>query len=245
MGEIMEPSQYHLIATNERHHWWYRVVFATLRQTARRYVHAGSLILDAGCGTGALIRRLSNRYNPIGIDPSPLALTYAQREQRPLAAATIEALPLADASVNAATCIDVIYHRLVVSDEVAVAELARVLKPGGVLVLQVPALSWLRSRHDDAVHGARRYSRRELIRLATAAGLRPLCCRYRLSFLAPLILADNFVRRMRGAAADEEAISPPKPWLNWLLEKLGYAELALGLPAPFGSSLLLVARKPH
>src|SRR5919202_2783778 len=170
----MEREQYAIMARREERHWRY----AGMRRVALATLHAsldgrgGLRILDAGCGTGGTTVQLRRFGDVVGIDLAWEALLPAAARglERRLARASIERLPFADASFDAATSFEVVYHIGVSSDLDALRELRRVLKPGGYLLLRLPAHDWLRGAHDRLVHTRHRYSRPELASKLTAAG---------------------------------------------------------------------------
>lgn len=172
----MRPDEYAAMYAVEDDHWWYtgmrRVAGALLNSCidGRR----GRLdILDAGCGTGGNSAYLRSYGRVTGIDFAAEALRFAcERPGLRLARASVESLPFADASFDLVLSNDVLCHLGVMNDTLAVRELARVLRPGGVLFLQLPAYQWLRSHHDEAVHTGHRYTTREIRALLRAGGLR-------------------------------------------------------------------------
>jgi SAM-dependent methyltransferase len=163
----METSQYDTMRSLEDTHWWYR----TLRSLVLHNLVPGQKILDAGCGTGGMLARLDG-FDPVGIDVSDRAIAHTKaRGQGRVCRASICALPFREGSFDAVLSLDVIYHRQVVDDAAAVAECARVLRPGGTLLLHVPAYEWLSGAHDRATHGIRRYTRERVRSLVEGAGL--------------------------------------------------------------------------
>lgn len=153
---------------------YFRALHGHLEQALTRHLGDAAAVLDAGCGTGGLIRRLAPlhpEWRWTGLDASPLACGFA-RTRVPAGVAvvegTLERLPFADASFDAVVSADVLYH--VDDDLTALRELRRVLKPGGCVVINVPAHRWLFSYHDVAVHARRRYELRELREKLAAAG---------------------------------------------------------------------------
>jgi SAM-dependent methyltransferase len=246
----MEREQYAIMARREEHHWWYagmrHVALAVLDRAldGRR----GLRILDAGCGTGGTTIELRRFGDVFGVDLAWEALEPARgRGLRDLARASIEHLPFADASFDAATSFEVVYHLGVASDTSALREIRRVIKPGGLFMLRVPAHDWLRGEHDRLVHTRHRYSRDEVLRKLGQAGF----VVDRLSWANTLLFPPAVAKRLleRSNAADATAGEPdlwqPPPVLNALLQGVvGVEALAIpyGLPLPFGLSVLAVAR---
>jgi SAM-dependent methyltransferase len=246
----MEREQYAIMARREEHHWWYagmrHVALAVLDRAldGRR----GLRILDAGCGTGGTTIELRRFGDVFGVDLAWEALEPARgRGLRDLARASIEHLPFADASFDAATSFEVVYHLGVASDTSALREIRRVIKPGGLFMLRVPAHDWLRGEHDRLVHTRHRYSRDEVLRKLGQAGF----VVDRLSWANTLLFPPAVAKRLleRSNAADATAGEPdlwqPPPVLNAMLPGVvGVEALAIpyGLPLPFGLSVLAVAR---
>ena len=244
----MELEEYDRIHELEEQHWRYRAIRRTLLSALRGHARRSGAplrrILDAGCGTGGTLRALAELGAAIGVDLHPRALALArERTAGPLVRADIGRLPFVSASFDAVVSVDVLYHRRVGDDARAVAELARVCRPGGAVVLWLPAYDWMRSSHDEVVHTARRYTRKRVRELARGAGLRV----ERLSYVhAPILLAaiaHHGVERLRGGAPSSSLSELPR-LLNAALEgALALeGELALRLPLPFGLSLIAVLR---
>lgn len=243
---VMDPAEYHKMAAVEDDMWFYQVLHAHVNRCLSRYLSDAPVhLLDAGCGTGGMMRRIGPKHPAwrwTGVDNSPLACRLArERCAAEVVEADLTALPFSDGSFAAVTSTDVLYH--IDDDRKALAEMARVLCPGGLVVVNVPAHPWLWSYHDVAVHGRRRYSRRDLEGKLLAAGLELIAVTHWNALLLPLI----YVRR--------RLLPPPKSGsdvhayprvLNNLLKGCGLVETAMirglgGLPA--GSSLLAVAKK--
>src|SRR5688572_11907656 len=157
-------------------HFWYAPRRALLLDTVvRAGVRRDAPLLDAGCGTGALVADLCGQgFDAHGIDPwmmrpAPATVRRASASLDPARFQTgqVESIPWPDASLAAACAFDVLEH---VDDERALAELHRVLQPGGHLFLSVPAHAWLWSARDTLAGHRRRYSRGLLRRRVTAAG---------------------------------------------------------------------------
>lgn len=245
----MEPQVYDEIASLEEWHWW----FVGIRQALLDQLlpaAAGATVLDAGCGAGGTLRELKNRgvARAVGFDFSPLALKTA-RERAPGAVlnADLTRLPFADRAFDLVYCADVIEH--IPDDRAAVAEIARVLKPGGRVGIAVPAFQELWTEHDDANHHQRRYRRGQLVALVEGAGLTIERSSYLNMTLGVPIAGYRLWRRffewMRGPRKPDSDIKPmPKP-LNAFGSAVFTAERRLLASAdlPFGTSVMVVARK--
>ncbi|MCC6415896.1 MAG: class I SAM-dependent methyltransferase, partial [Opitutaceae bacterium] len=145
--------------------WYYRALHARVWRSLRDSgLSATAHILDAGCGTGGLIKRLGplmSSWTWMGVDVHPAACVLArERVGVTIAQADLTRLPFGDEGFDAVVSADVIYH--IEDDQRALAEMGRVLRPGGLLVINVPAYRWLWSYHDAAVQSCRRYGRWEL-----------------------------------------------------------------------------------
>ena len=243
----MEPREYELAFAHEDAHWWFRSRRALVFRLLRRYGGRPGLGLDVGCGTGGTLRALGSQGRWIGLDAAPLALALsARRGLGRLVRGSVEALPFRSDVFDACLLLDVLYHRTVASERDALAECHRVLRPGGLLLVTDSALPWLRSGHDVAVHGARRYTRRALAVALAAAGFRVLFASYTVCLLFPVIAAFRLARRGRDASTVPRSDVFPLPApLNLLLLAIQAVERALLrlAPLPLGSSVVCVGRK--
>jgi ubiquinone/menaquinone biosynthesis C-methylase UbiE len=241
----VEPDEYARIAAAEDDHWWYRNTRAVLADALSPWLGRGQAILDAGCGPGGNGEWLARHGRVVGVDVSPEALAFIRERRRALTPvrASIDALPFTDRCFDVVVGITVVYT---VEDDVgAVRELARVLQPGGALLLLEPAFSSLRRAHDATVHTVRRYRRTGLASIAAAAGLRVERSTYAYSFLAPAALglaaADRVRPRQQRAASDVE-----RRGLDRVFSPLATAERRWlrRRRVPFGTSALVVASRP-
>jgi SAM-dependent methyltransferase len=247
----MEREQYAIMARREARHWWYagmrRVALAVLDQALAG--RPGLRILDAGCGTGGTTAELRRFGEVVGVDLAWEALGPARsRGLGALARGSVETLPFRNATFDVATSFEVVYHLGVANDMSALLEIRRVLKPGGLLLLRVPAHDWLRGEHDRLVHTRHRYSRGELVSKLTQAGFDIERVSWANSLLfAPAVakrLMERYVSRNGHEAAEPDLWQPPQP-INALFESaVAFEALAIprGVPLPFGLSLLALAR---
>jgi len=204
-------------------------------------------ILDAGCGTGGNLEILAKHGEAIGVDASPDALKFSsKRSVGPLLNGNIERLGFHAESFDLITALDVLEH--VEDDRAAIRELYRITKPGGRLVMTVPAYQFLWSEHDEALHHYRRYTRRQLRGKLTEAGFEIEKMSYFMTlFFLPIFvfrLGQRLLKKRQGQAQVSYIILPK--WLNQLLVKILNIErwLLRWIRLPFGVSLLCVARKP-
>jgi SAM-dependent methyltransferase len=243
----MQSSEYLKLAAVEDRMWYFRVLHGRIEDQLRARLDEQAAVLDAGCGTGGLIRRLAPAHPGwrwTGIDLEPAAVRFA-RERVPAAADLLEgsvaALPLADNSFDAVVSADVLYH--LDEDAAAAAEAWRVLRPGGVFVVNVPAYPWLWSYHDEAVAGRRRYVRAGLAGLLRAAGFARIWTTYCNCAVLPLVVARR--KLLPAPKGGSDVALQPAP-VEVALNALGQMEnrwMRDGGILPFGSSVLAVAVK--
>jgi SAM-dependent methyltransferase len=238
------------MAAVEGGHWWYggmRAIAAALLDEV--YGGRGDMrILDAGCGTCGNALFLQRYGCVTGIDLAPDALEFGgARLPGALARASVLALPFADASFDLVTSFEVLYHRGVPDEAPALAEARRVLRPGGRLLVRLPALELLRGKHDRAVHGRRRYTAAEVRAMLRAQGFVVERLSYVNTLLLPLALAQRLLERALPAAERAESdLTMPSAALNEALRWPMAAEaawLARGGAFPVGVSVICRARR--
>ncbi|MEA2442040.1 MAG: hypothetical protein QOH76_3464 [Thermoleophilaceae bacterium] len=235
-----------MVALDERH-WWYcgrrrmlRAVLAGLDLPPR------ARVLDAGCGSGRTLDDLARLGHAEGVEVNAAGVAAARARGHAVREARVEALPYEDAGFDLVTCLDVIEHTD--DDVAALGELRRVMRPGGHLVVSVPAHPWLWSRHDEVNGHRRRYTRRTLRASAEAAGWRvERQTGFNVAYLVPAALV-RVARRTDAAAPAEDGASEleltPRA-LDPVLElplRLEAALVRRGANLPTGLSLLSVLR---
>jgi SAM-dependent methyltransferase len=234
----VDSELYDRFFDTEDRHWWF-VGRRQLVTDLMTRVRVSGRILDLGCGTGGVLQHLGVFGDAIGLDPAPEAAKYCARRDVPMVVGSGMELPFADASFDAVLALDVIEH---VPDDVALLrEAQRILRPGGVLLVTVPALPWLWSAHDDVNHHYRRYTLKTLRRSLQQGGFRPRRISYYNAILLPLAIARKFVNRFGGS--DEHHLEDLPAPLNATLRGILQAEgrVIRRRDLPLGASLIAAA----
>ncbi|MCC7417587.1 MAG: class I SAM-dependent methyltransferase [Acidobacteria bacterium] len=239
-------------ALAERRHFWFRgfrrfvtplVAQALAGCTAPR-------ILDCGCGTGANLELLGRFGHACGFDLSPAGLGLARREGRlRTVRASVAAVPFPSGRFDLVTSFDVLYALPPAVEQAAVAEMYRLIRPGGYALVNVAAMPLLRGDHSMLSRELRRYSRATLRALLGGAGFRIERLTHTNATLFAPLLAARLLQRLRGlppeARAQTDIAMPPAPVNAALSALLACESLWLRrFDAPLGSSLLCLARKP-
>ena len=241
----MNTEEYGRMYAAEGSHWWYRALHAHVRDACARYAPGARRVADVGCGTGAMAAQLATVADVVGLDFSREGLAYCRRRGLTrLARGDAGHLPLAPGAFDVVLLLDVLYHRNVGDPQAVLGEVHRVLAPGGVVVINVPAYAWLHSSHDIAVHTGRRFTRGEVCGLLRAAGFAVCFASYWNTLFFPAIVLLRVYRRWvppQGSDVSETT----SPAVNRVLGGAMACERALMrvVPLPFGVSVFVVARK--
>lgn len=252
----MLDHEYDTMRNVEDAYWWYRVLRQkTASEMKRQLAGKGDArILDAGCGTGGMmqvLREANPQWRVEGFDFSPLAVEHTRKRGFPDAAVgSVDALNgYADSCFDAVASLDVLCHKGL-DQERAMDEFRRVLKPGGVLILNLPAFEFLKGRHDVAVGSERRYTPGDVRGLHDRHGLEiEIVHCWNLWLFFPILIwrqaSRLFVNESNAQAAKSDLAPLPGP-LNALLGGLGAmdASLCRAVRMPLGTSVFSVARKP-
>lgn len=248
----MQPPEYHMLRMVEDRHWWHSVLHGLVMDVLSDRLPPRGYVLDAGCGTGGLLALLRDKkpcLDTEGVDAAGVAVQHCrERGLARVRMGTVHQLPFQQGVFDAVISLDVLYHADVNEHE-ALAEMSRVLRPGGLLVANLPAFECLRGSHDVAVRGARRYTADQVSHLLAEHGL---CCElshyWNAWLFLPLLVWRRLSRRPAKKKAEQTSdLALPPEWLNQLLAVAGRvdARLCRALRIPFGSSVFVVARKAH
>jgi SAM-dependent methyltransferase len=241
----MRPAEYEAMFRAEETHWWYgalhRLIFDTLE--THLPVWREKAILDAGCGTGAVLKQLGNPSKNVGVDLAPEAIAFCrQRGLQNVRQADISALPFADGSFDAVICSSVLYHEWVRDVASVMRELRRVLRPGGLLLVNLPAFEFLHSAHDVAVMTKKRFRKNEVRLLLSENGFTIQRLSYWTTLLFPLAVV---ARTLGGSKTGRDFDSKEKSFTHHLFAQTMRVELGLMrvVSFPFGVAIFAAARK--
>lgn len=250
---MMDAEIYPLTYRLEQDYWWYRgrravILGQTAALLAPVAIRGRPRILDFGCGTGINLLHLAGLGDAFGMDASPQAIDFCRRRGLRQVAWSDPQRPPGEENpfggpFDLLTLLDVLEH--LPDDRQALRGLTSLLKPGGLLLVTVPAYRFLWSGEDVVSHHLRRYRGRELALVIRQAGFEIIKQRYFNFFLFPGQVATtlwgrwfvpDFMRR--------STLKPLAPGVNQVLTKLFSAEAGLlgRIPFPWGGSLLCTAR---
>ncbi len=239
----MERIVYERMAQHDTSHWWYRARREVLADYLKRWggLPRDARILEIGCGTGHNLPMLARfgEVDAIEIDETAGAMA-AERLGKPVGTAPLPELEdVPRGAYDLIAVLDVVEH--VADDVAALRAMAQCLKPGGKILITVPAHQWMWSAHDTVNHHQRRYSKKTLKAALRAAGLRWRKLGYFNSLLFPAAVAARLAGKLTGK--DDSDDSPPPAPLNAAFERIFRLERhALGrIPFPPGLSLIVLA----
>ncbi|HKP52861.1 MAG TPA: class I SAM-dependent methyltransferase [Chloroflexia bacterium] len=252
----MRHDLYYDLYTKEQDYWWHvgkrAIVYGLLDRFGRKGKAAGRRALDLGCGTGLNLDHLSKLAQPVGTDYYEEALQFCrERGHTMLCKADAAELPFGEGVFDIITALDVVEH--LDDDVTALCELRRVLRPGGVAVISVPAYPVLWTYWDDILGHRRRYTTRTLRAAVEKAGLEVLKVSYSNTLtLFPAtgvrilkVLLHRASETRREPRVPESDFVPIPEWLNRAL--IAYYRLEAWalrrVNLPFGLSVVCVARR--
>ena len=202
-----------------------------------------SRILNIGCGTGGTVDMLEKYGTTDNVDISDEAIRFMKNGgYKRLYKVDGIALPFKDNTYDAVCAFDVLEH--ISKESAALKEWRRVLKPGGALIITVPAYQWLWSNHDVSLHHKRRYTNKRLKLAAKRAGFKVQKNSYAIVFSLPMIAGFRLINNVLGSSSETSYVNVPKS-LNSFFVRLLYMEAGLHrvLSFPAGTSVITTLRK--
>tara|TARA_B100000809_G_scaffold188986_1_gene187441 strand:+ start:1474 stop:2217 length:744 start_codon:yes stop_codon:yes gene_type:complete len=247
----MKSEEYHCMYAAELQHWWHRSLWNEVRfwlekTTEQRPQGQKTHVLDAGCGTGAVLKRLDlyTSVTAVGVDCSDLALNLARtRTSCQLVKGDTKQLPFRANVFDVVVCLDVLYTiEAFPAFHATLEQIRDVLTDRGVFILQLPAFEFMRARHDKNIHTAHRFRAAEVRKGLIDAGFTKCIVYYRCH---ALLAAAWLFRKLLFRHRSRSEVSTPSRFLNELA--YGYAEIesrvTRHLPVPFGLSVFAVGYK--
>jgi SAM-dependent methyltransferase len=229
----------------EDDHWWYRGRRRVIREALLALnLPPGIEILDAGCGSGRNMVELTEFGEVTGLELAEASVEAArERCVGEVVAGSVDDMPFADDSFDLAVSLDVIEH--LPDEHRSLSEMRRVVKPGGTLLVTVPAYKWLWSDHDVVNHHYRRYTRAMLEQAAAQAGWETFSTTHFNGLLLPAAIAARGAMRLRRnkhPVSDlERTPGSLNPMLEWPL-RIEARMIGAGRRIPAGLSLMAVFR---
>lgn len=242
----MEPGFYERIFLLQKTHWWYKSRERFL-DVLLRGLPQGGTVLDAGCGPGSMLHYFSRYGDVTGVDRYLPTLQMCRSHfSGNLLQGECGSLPFGDDSFTLVAACEVLYHREIEDVTATVREFARVLRPGGSLLLVDSAYSSCFSEHDRIAHGVRRFTKGELVAVMQAAGIEVVHATYAYAMLLPLVWLLRRCKSLLGVK-DELGGELAGIWgplnsmvISWFTIE---AVLAGRLGLPFGLSVQVLGRK--
>jgi SAM-dependent methyltransferase len=238
--------EYEIMYHVEDGHWWYKALRERLSDAWKRFLPGDRVrLLDVGCGTGANLAVFVQQSQVFGIDYAKEAVHFCRK--RGLAATAVASavsLPFPGSSFDVLVSCDVLCHRSITNKQATLDELVRVVRPGGFIVLNLPAYQWLMSSHDVAVHTDRRFTSPEVAQMFQAAGCSTVHATYWNSLLFPALAAVRLWRRLRPRpSSDLDGASGES--MGALLGAVMRLERTVTgyMPLPVGLSIFAVGQK--
>lgn len=243
----MHLDEYRKLAEVEDRMWYFHALNRRVAHWLRRALRPGpASVLDAGCGTGGLIKALraaNPLWRPTGLDFSPRACELArQRTGAEITEGSITDLPFAGGQFDAIVSADVVCQ--VEDGGRALREFARCVRPGGAVLVNVPAFRWLWSYHDDTCETKHRYTRPELVALFRAVGLTVDFATYANLPALPLIAARRKLLKPADPTSDVRLYPAPVEAMFAGMAWLEFTWMRAGIASPLGSSVFVAGRRP-
>lgn len=244
----MEEKIYRDMAEQQKKHWWFRARREILNSILNRFVSSDrNKILEVGCGTGGNLLMLKNYGDVFAMELDNSASEYAKNET----GIDVRNGWLPDnipykTGFDIICMFDVLEH--IQKDRNALEKITNILNHKGILIITVPAYSWLYGTHDKILHHYRRYTLKKLLNITSCLELTVLKYSYFNTLLFPLVILTRLFDKLNRSKSSV-GYEIPYSIINQLLYKIFSMEKKILSKAylPFGSSIILVMQKkaPH
>jgi len=243
----MQEIVYHTNFELEDSYWWFvarnRIVKSMIEN--RTELKLGNTILDVGCGTGGFAKLISDKFNPICLDTSSIALDYCKRRGlENIHNSLLIDFPTSQYDISAVTMLDVLEH--IENEREVLKQVYKLLPNKGWLIATVPAYQKLWSKHDEIHHHFRRYNRFDFISILRESGFSIKFSSYFNAILFFPALLKRFIDKITSAEKKKiEPVEEVSPLINNLFTKLFLLEKSLLNTAslPFGLSIIAIVQK--
>jgi len=241
----MEQNHYNTLFRYEEHHWWYRARRLLVHEIIRKYFKGKTKlsIADIGCGTGALTKELEQYGKCIGVDISEQAINFCRsRGITNLRVGSAEETGCAPNSLDVVVCLDVLEH--LEDDGTGIREIKRILKPGGMAIIFVPAFMFLWSITDEVSHHHRRYRLPEIAAKLTSENFILVRQTYFNTLLFPFIAIVRLTVQLLHIHPKSE-METGHGFINMILYRIFYLEryILRYTNFPFGVSIMMIVKK--
>jgi len=229
----------------EKNHWYFVAKRKFLDVVLEKYVKNNSRVLDVGCGTGAVLEQMAAKnFLVSGIDMSDTALEYCRKKGFEVDKGFADKMPYSDNTFDIVFALDVLEH--LENPELAVREVKRVLKDGGLFVATVPAHQWLWSYHDDSLHHKKRYNKNDLTKLLSKE-LQVATVSWIHAFILLPAVVLRLLKKFVGNKNKDSDVKESSVIVNKVMSVVYFLEISVFKffhnYLPFGLSLLAVAKK--
>lgn len=246
----MELFVYEEVCKREKDDWWFvgrRKILSTLLEkylVQRKAKSKNLAIIDIGCGAGDVMELLAKFGQVLGVDSSKQIAAFNKKMGRKVVVGDITKLDFPQKQFSLVTVLEVLEH--LDRDRQALEEVWRILKPGGMLVITVPAFSFLWGSHDVTAHHKRRYTQKEIEEKLQKTGFKIIKISYMNTFLFPIIFSVRILKKLFNIGEGKSDFWEYPPFVNQILKQIFSFEATLlkRTSFPFGTSLLVIAEKP-